>query len=110
MFAPGVRPNQAERKFVLSVLLIEGGHGPFRGLVAPLRARFNTGPGKGRRQPQFNALEAKEAAVLKTLHSIKTGNGQGDICIGESKHAARTGNGLVDGNPVCVGQCILECY
>src|SRR5919201_577556 len=33
---PGVRTNQAERRFVAFSLSWVGGHGPFRGLDAPL--------------------------------------------------------------------------
>jgi len=33
---PGVRTRQAERKFVISIDTSMGGHGPFRGLDAPL--------------------------------------------------------------------------
>ncbi|HEX4582704.1 MAG TPA: hypothetical protein VH139_11625 [Acidobacteriaceae bacterium] len=33
---PGVRTHQAERKFATSINNTVGGHGPFRGLDAPL--------------------------------------------------------------------------
>ena len=42
--------RQAERMFVLS-FYVEGGHGPFCGLVAPLRARLNIGLLVDFRQP-----------------------------------------------------------
>ena len=52
MVMPGVRPIQAERMFVLS-FLSEGGHGPFRGLVAPLRAWRHDGLAPDVRQPDL---------------------------------------------------------
>jgi hypothetical protein len=37
--APGVRPNQAEKKVRNLDPTTEGGHGPFRGLDAPFALR-----------------------------------------------------------------------
>jgi len=42
--------NQAERKFALSIV-VQGGHGPFRGLDAPFRARRQR---NSERRPEVN--------------------------------------------------------